>query len=155
MLVMAEPVTQETKRELEKLWGADVYEHIGTGESCAWAASCSEKKGMHVLEHFYLMEVLDRETLSKPVRPGEEGIGVVTSFGRRSFPCVRFNLWDIMTISKEPCTCGRTSKMIESVTGRADVVVKLKSQLQQMREEIDETDEDYPRVQKVIDQYWD
>ena len=126
MLVMAEPVTQETKQELEKLWGADVYEHIGTGESCAWAATCTEKKGMHVLEHFYLMEVLDRETLSKPVRPGEEGIGVVTSFGRRSFPCVRFNLWDIMTISKEPCTCGRASKMIESVPGRADVVVKLR-----------------------------
>ena len=36
----------------------------------------------------------------------------------------------------------------------ADVVVKLKSQLQQMRWELNETDEDYPRVQKVIDQYW-
>ena len=129
ILVMAEPVTQETKLELEKLWGADVYEHIGTGESCAWAATCTEKKGMHVLEHFYLMEVLDKETLSKPVKPGEEGIGVVTSFGRRSFPCVRFNLWDIMTISKEQCTCGRTSKMIESVPGRADVVVKLRGVL--------------------------
>lgn len=129
MLVMAEPATKEIKLELEKLWGADVYEHIGTGESCAWAASCTEKKGMHILEHFYLMEVLDRNTLSKPLQPGEEGIGVITTFGRRSFPCVRFNLWDIMTISKEPCPCGRTSRMIESVPGRADVVVKLRGVL--------------------------
>jgi len=129
MVVMAEPVTRDTKLELERLWGADVYEHIGTGESGAWAASCIEKKGMHILEYFYLLEVLDRETLSKPVPPGEEGIGVITSFGRRSFPCVRFNLWDIMTLSREPCPCGRTSRMIESVPGRADVVVKLRGVL--------------------------
>ena len=126
ILVMAEPVTNDTKLELEKLWGADVYEHIGTGESCAWAASCTEKKGMHVLEHFYMLEVLDRESLSKPVAPGEEGIGVITTFGRRSFPCIRFNLKDIMIISKDPCSCGRTSKMIQSVIGRSDMVVKLK-----------------------------
>lgn len=129
MLVMAEPVTKETKQELEKLWGADVYEHIGTGESCAWAATCTEKKGMHVLEHFYLLEVLDRETLSCPVPPGEEGIGVITTFGRRSFPCIRFNLWDLITMSKEQCPCGRTSKMIERVSGRADMVVKLRGVL--------------------------
>ncbi|MBW1786723.1 MAG: AMP-binding protein, partial [Deltaproteobacteria bacterium] len=126
ILVMAEPVTRETKLELERLWGADVYEHIGTAESGAWAASCTEKTGMHVLEHCYLLEVLDRATLSKPVSPGEEGIGVVTFFGRKSFPCIRFNLMDLMTISPEECPCGRTSKMIESVSGRADMVLKLR-----------------------------
>jgi phenylacetate-CoA ligase len=104
MLVMGEPVSPETKQELERQWGADVYEHIGTGESCAWAASCTEKRGMHVLEHLFLLEVLDRETVSKPVAPGEEGIGVITTFGRRSFPCVRFNLWDIMTIKFSPAS---------------------------------------------------
>jgi len=129
MLVMGEPVSPETKQELERQWGADVYEHIGTGESCAWAASCTEKRGMHVLEHLFLLEVLDRETVSKPVAPGEEGIGVITTFGRRSFPCVRFNLWDIMTINEEPCPCGRTSKMIDSVPGRADMVLKLRGVL--------------------------
>ena len=127
--VMAEPVTKETKLELEKLWGADVYEQIGTGETGHWAATCSEKRGMHILEHFYLLEVLDRETVSRPAPPGEQGIAVITSFVRRSIPAVRFNLKDLMTISQEQCPCGRTSRMIESIPGRADHVVKLRGLL--------------------------
>jgi phenylacetate-CoA ligase len=127
--VMAEPVTKETKLDLEKLWGADVYEQIGSGESGHWACTCSEKRGMHILEHFYLLEVLDKETCSKPVPQGEQGIAVITAFVRRSIPCIRFNLKDLMTISKERCPCGRTSRMIESIPGRADHVVKLRGVL--------------------------
>ena len=126
MAVMAEPVTKETKLELERLWGADVYEQIGSAETGHWAGTCTEKKGMHILEHFYLLEVLDRETCTKPVPSGEQGIAVITPFVRRSLPCVRFNLRDLMTISDEKCPCGRTSRMIESIPGRADHVVKLR-----------------------------
>ena len=36
-----------------------------------------------------------------------------------------------------------------------DIIVKLKAQLKQMREDLNETDAKYPHIQKVIDENWD
>jgi len=33
-----------TRRRLEQLWGAEVYDHIGGTEPCAWGAMCRERK---------------------------------------------------------------------------------------------------------------
>ena len=35
-----------------------------------------------------------------------------------------------------------------------DIVIELKALLKKTREELNETDEDYPKVQKVIDENW-
>ncbi len=129
MLCAGEPMPEPTRVELERQWGADVYDHIGAAEAGAWAAMCTEKHGLHVLEPFYLLEVLDLETLSQPVAPGEKGIAVITAFGRRSIPCIRYNLKDVVTLSQRDCPCGRTSRLIETPRGRADHLTKISGAL--------------------------
>ncbi len=129
MLCAGEPLPPATRCRLESLWGAEVYDHIGGTEPCAWAAMCRERSGLHILEPFFLVEVLDLETLSRPVEPGQLGVAVVTPLGRRSFPLIRFNTKDVVRRAKNDCPCGRTSQKIEAVVGRADDLTKIRGVL--------------------------
>ena len=129
MVCAGEPMPQATRNRLEETWGAEVYDHIGGTEPCAWAAMCKERTGLHIMEPFFLVELLDLETMSKEVEEGELGVAVVTPLGRRSFPLVRFNTMDVVRKGRDGCACGRTSMMIEEVTGRADDLRKIRGVL--------------------------
>ncbi|MBW2039920.1 MAG: AMP-binding protein [Deltaproteobacteria bacterium] len=129
MQCAGEPMPQPTRKRLEELWGAEVYDHIGGTEPCAWAAMCQERTGLHIIEPFFLVEILDMETMSREVNEGELGVAVVTPLGRRSFPLVRFNTKDIVRRGRQGCPCGRTSMMIAEVVGRADELRKIRGVL--------------------------
>lgn len=129
MLCAGEPLPQATRKRLETTWGAEVYDHIGGTEPCAWGAMCSERKGLHLMEPFFLVEILDMEDQSREVEEGELGVAVVTPLGRRSFPLIRFNTKDIVRKGKDGCPCGRTSMMIHEVSGRTDHLTKIRGVL--------------------------
>jgi phenylacetate-CoA ligase len=129
MLCAGEPLPQATRNRLEATWGAEVYDHIGGTEPCAWGAMCSERKGLHLMEPFSLVEILDMEDQSREVEEGELGVAVVTPLGRRSFPLIRFNTKDIVRKGKDGCPCGRTSMMIHEVSGRTDHLTKIRGVL--------------------------
>ena len=129
MQCAGEPLPPATRQMLEEIWNAEVYDHIGGTEPCAWAAMCKVRQGLHIMEPFFLVEVLDMETLSQEVGEGELGVAVVTPLGRHSFPLVRFNTNDVVRKGKDGCACGRTSMMISSVEGRADDLRKIRGVL--------------------------
>ena len=130
MLCAGEPLPQPTRRLIESTWGAEVYDHIGGTEPCAWAAMCKERNGLHIMEPFFLVEILDVDDLTKEVGPGELGTAVVTPLGRRSFPLVRFNTKDLARRPAESgCTCGRTSMKISQIEGRTDHLLKIRGVL--------------------------
>jgi len=129
MLCAGEPLPQATRRRLEKVWNADVYDHIGGTEPCAWAAMCGERNGLHIMEPFFLVEILDMEDPRKEAKEGELGTAVVTPLGRRSFPLVRFNTKDVVRKAASGCPCGRTSMKISGVFGRADDLTKIRGVL--------------------------
>lgn len=129
MLCAGEPLPTATRERLEQLWGAEVYDHIGGTEPCAWGAMCRERKGLHIMEPFFLVEILDLETLTREVSPGELGVAVVTPLGRRSFPLIRFNTQDVVRRGSPGCPCGRTSQRISEVVGRADDLRKIRGVL--------------------------
>jgi phenylacetate-CoA ligase len=129
MVCAGEPLPQATRRRLESLWQAEVYDHIGGTEPCAWAAMCAERTGLHVMEPFFLVEILDLETGSREVEEGELGTAVVTPLGRRSFPMIRFNTQDVVRKGNSGCACGRTSLKIQEVAGRADHLRKIRGVL--------------------------
>lgn len=129
MQCAGEPLPQATRRMLEKIWGAEVYDHIGGTEPCAWAAMCKERNGLHIMEPFFLVEILDMEDTTKAAEEGELGTAVVTPLGRRSFPLVRFNTKDVVRKARGGCPCGRTSSKISGVFGRADDLTKIRGVL--------------------------
>ncbi len=125
MLCAGEVMPPATRKRLEDIWGADVYDHIGGTEACAWAVMCEEKEGLHIMEPYFLVEILDQETLCKEVEEGQMGVAVVTPLGRRSFPLVRFNTKDVVVKGGRNCGCGRSSQKIKGVVGRADHLRKI------------------------------
>jgi phenylacetate-CoA ligase len=129
MLCAGEPLPDASRKRLEALWGAEVYDHIGGTEPCAWAAMCAERQGLHVMEPFFLVEILDLDTESREVAEGELGTAVVTPLGRRSFPMIRFNTKDVVRKGRSGCGCGRTSLKIQEVAGRSDHLRKVRGVL--------------------------
>jgi phenylacetate-CoA ligase len=124
-----ELLSEPTRKKLEELWDADVYNHIGGAETCGWAGMCTEKKDLHVFEPYFLVEFLDREALSTPVKPGEQGVAVITPLFFRAFPLIRFNTKDLMILAKGDCPCRRTSIRIEKIIGRIDDLRKIRGVL--------------------------
>jgi phenylacetate-CoA ligase len=126
MICSGEPMPEPTRLRMEEEWGADVYDHIGGTEPGGWGGMCSEKKGIHVIEPHFLFEMVDLETMSKPIPPGVKGIAVITPLCRRCIPLIRFNLKDIMTVVDEPCPCKRTSIRVDQIGGRIDDLRKIR-----------------------------
>lgn len=129
MLCAGEPLPQATRVMLENMWDAEVYDHIGGTEPCAWGAMCGQRQGLHIMEPYFLVEILDMENQKREVAPGELGVAVVTPFGRRSFPMIRFNTKDVVRKGRDGCACGRTSARIEEVAGRMDDLRKVRGVL--------------------------
>jgi len=126
MICSGEPMPEPTRLRMEEEWGADVYDHIGGTEPGGWGGMCSEKRGIHVIEPHFLFEMVDLETMSKPIPPGVKGIAVITPLCRRCIPLIRFNLKDIMMLVDERCPCGRTSIRVDQIGGRIDDLRKIR-----------------------------
>ena len=90
---------------------------------------CEAQKGLHIVEPFFLVELLDTETLSKEVAVGEQGVIVISALGRRSFPVIRFNTNDVAVKGPDTCACGRTSMKMMEIVGRVDDIRKVRGVL--------------------------
>jgi phenylacetate-CoA ligase len=129
MICAGEPMSEPTRKRLEELFGCRTFDHIGGTEPCGWAGMCEAQEGLHVIEPFFLVEILDRETLTREVEEGEMGVAVVTPLGRRSFPLIRFDTKDLVVKGTSGCACGRTSQRIREVVGRTDDLRKIRGVL--------------------------
>jgi phenylacetate-CoA ligase len=115
-----------TRQQIEKLWGATLYDHVGMTEMGAYGYSCSEQKGIHVNESQFLVEIIHPETL-EPVRPGERGELVLTNFVRFGYPLIRYRTRDMVIHSSEPCPCGNPYKFLPGgIIGRVDDMVVIR-----------------------------
>lgn len=114
------------RRELEALWGCDVYDGYGTHEMGGGASECRAKAGLHFAEDAMYFEIVDAET-ARPVPEGAIGNLVVTIFFRHLPPLIRYNLRDLSRIvSSQPCTCGSCFRRMDKFLGRSDDMVKLR-----------------------------
>lgn len=108
-----------TRRAIEQLWGAELYDFYGISDIFgANAGMCRERDGLHLTEDHHVLEVLDPAT-GEPVPDGEKGEMVLTTLRKRARPMIRFRTGDIVTRDASPCPCGRTHARI-SVHGRTD-----------------------------------
>jgi len=121
VLCGAEPWSDNLRKSIEEILQIDAYDIYGLSEIYGPGVSveCDEKNGMHIWEDFFIVEVLDKNTY-KPVAEGEEGILAFTTLEKEGIPLIRYITYDITSITKEICPCGRTHARMKKVTGRAD-----------------------------------
>lgn len=108
-----------TRKAIEDLWGAKVYDFYGLSDIFgACAAMCEERDGLHIAEDHILVETVDINT-GKVLSPGETGELVYTTLRKHARPLIRFRSGDIGRIDYTPCSCGRTHGRIH-ISGRKD-----------------------------------
>ena len=116
----------ETRRRIEDLWGASVYDYYGLSDIFgACAGMCEAKDGLHWAEDHILVEVLDLDT-GEPVPEGGRGEMVLTTLKKAARPMIRFRTGDIVSFTSAPCACGRTSIRLQGVHGRLDDMLIIK-----------------------------
>jgi phenylacetate-CoA ligase len=87
------------RKEIEQRLNLLATDNYGLSEvgGPGLAGECAERKGLHVAEDHFLVEVIHPETLA-PVAPGEVGELVVTTLTREALPVVRFRTRDLASI---------------------------------------------------------
>jgi phenylacetate-CoA ligase len=117
-----EPWTEGLREEIEatlRLKAVDIYglsEVMGPGVSF----ECVEARdGSHVSEDHFLAEVVDPES-GEPVDDGEVGELVFTTLTKEALPLLRYRTGDLASLTREPCSCGRTLARMSRVKGRVD-----------------------------------
>jgi phenylacetate-CoA ligase len=83
---------------------------------------CEAHEGVHYWADFYILEILDPETL-EPVEPGEVGEMVVTSLRKEGAPLIRYRTRDLTRLLTAPCACGCTMPRHDKILGRSDDMI--------------------------------
>ena len=127
LLIGAEPHSEEQRRRIEEMLGVKAYNSFGMSEMCGpgVAFECKEQNGMHIWEDYYIVEIVDPQTL-EPVQDGEVGEMVLTTINREAMPLLRYRTRDLTRIIPGPCPCGREHKRIDRMKGRSDDMIILK-----------------------------
>src|SRR3954447_4634888 len=113
---------QMSERMLEG-FGVRPQELYGTTEGL-YGSGCEHDCGIHLFDDLTIVENVDEE--GRPVPDGERGARLlVTNLYNRVLPLFRFELSDVATLDSEPCACGRGSRRMTTLHGRADDVLYL------------------------------
>ncbi|HDH00808.1 MAG TPA: phenylacetate--CoA ligase, partial [Nitrospirae bacterium] len=151
----AEPWSENMRREIEqklKIIATDNYglsEVMGPGI----AGECIRRKGLHINEDHFLVEIINPETL-EPVKPGEVGELVITTLTKEAFPMIRYRTRDLTMLITAPCECGRRFYRMSKVLGRTDDMLIVKgvnvfpSQIESVLFEVEGTE---PHYQIIVD----
>ena len=83
---------------------------------------CPRHEGIHYWADYYILEILDPETLN-PVAPGEVGEMVVTTLRKEAVPLIRYRTRDLTRLIDHPCSCGNIMPMHDRILGRSDDMI--------------------------------
>ena len=80
---------------------------------------CPRHEGIHYWADYYILEILDPDTL-QPVSAGEIGEMVVTTLSKEAAPLIRYRTRDLTRLIDHPCSCGNVLPMHDRILGRSD-----------------------------------
>lgn len=115
-----------TRNQIERFWGAILFDHVGMTEIGAYGYSCFEQKGIHINESQFIVEIIHPET-KEHVKPGERGELVLTNLGRFGYPLIRYRTGDAVIFQPEVCSCGNGHLFLPGgIIGRTDDMVVIR-----------------------------
>ncbi len=83
---------------------------------------CTRHEGIHYWGDYYILEILDPETL-EPVPAGEIGEMVVTTLCKEASPLIRYRTRDLTRAIERPCSCGCILPLHDRFLGRSDDMI--------------------------------
>ncbi len=111
---------------LEETFGVPNYASYGFHEVQWVATECPARKGLHIMEDAFIVQVVDTET-GEPLPDGQLGSLVVTELYKTGSPQFRYNIMDLSYLHPpERCECGSWLRRMGPFSGRGDNMVKLR-----------------------------
>ncbi len=117
------------RRKISELFGGvELFDIVGMTElyGPGTGIECPDHDCIHYWSDYYLLEILDPETLA-PVPDGEWGEMVVTTLTKEAAPLIRYRTRDITRIIPGPCTCGTILPRHSRLSGRTDDMFKFRA----------------------------
>jgi phenylacetate-CoA ligase len=117
------------RRKISELFGGvELFDIPGLTElyGPGTGIECPDHDCIHYWADYYLMEILDPETLT-PLPDGEWGEMVVTTLCKEAAPLIRYRTRDITRIIPGACTCGALLPRHSRIRGRTDDMFKFRA----------------------------
>lgn len=124
----SERSSRSMRQKISELFGgAELFDITGLTElyGPGTGIECSEHDCIHYWGDYYILEILDPETL-KPVPEGEWGEMVVTSLAKEGAPLIRYRTRDITRMIPGICNCGSLLPRHSRIKGRSDDTIKFR-----------------------------
>lgn len=130
----SETLEPDAEQLLADFFGAPVVDRYGANEFGVWVAqTCPEQvkaglpagENLHVNAYRFHIEAVDDD--GRPVQPGTEGRLLITDLGNRVTPLIRYDIGDRGALAPEPCRCGRSLPLLQTLAGRASEFIVLPS----------------------------
>jgi len=127
LAIGAEPHSEEQRKRIEDMMGVKAYNSFGMSEMCGpgVAFECKEQNGLHIWEDYYIVEIVNPDTL-EPVPEGEIGELVLTTINREGMPLLRYRTRDLTRVLGHDCKCGRHHLRLDRMKGRSDDMMVLR-----------------------------
>ena len=115
LAIGAEPHSEEQRKRIEEMMGVKAYNSFGMSEMCGPGVGfeCKEQNGLHFWEDYYIVEIVDPETL-EPVPC------------REAMPLLRYRTRDLTRVLGRSCPCGRNHIRLDRMRGRSDDMIVLR-----------------------------
>jgi phenylacetate-CoA ligase len=111
----SEMLSDVDRKLIAEGFGVPVYDSYGLREAGLIGHEC-ERQTMHCMDEQVILETIDPETMEPTDGEGEL---IVTNIVGPAFPIIRYRTGDIVTLSRETCSCGRSLSSIKISGGRA------------------------------------
>ena len=115
----SEPLSEEDLACIRAAWDAPVHNLWGSTEIGVQAVGCGHGDGLHVCEDEVVLERVDEH--GNPVSPDQPAARTLaTGLANSTFPFIRYDLGDEVTLLPGDCPCGCTLARVASIAGRRD-----------------------------------
>ena len=125
MIFGSERSSDAMRRRIKELLGLkDMFDIPGMTElyGPGTGLDCYKHEGIHYWADYYILEILDPQTL-EPVPAGETGEMVVTTLCKEAAPLIRYRTRDLSRLVGHTCSCGNILPMHERILGRSDDMI--------------------------------
>jgi phenylacetate-CoA ligase len=115
----SEPLSEEDRDAIRSAWDAPVHNLWGSTEIGVQADGCGHGDGLHVCEDEVVLERVDESGV--PVAPDQPAARTLaTGLANRTFPFIRCDLGDQVTLLPSACPCGSSLVRVADIAGRRD-----------------------------------
>jgi phenylacetate-coenzyme A ligase PaaK-like adenylate-forming protein len=125
VLLSSDYVSPAIAREVNRIWGCQVFNHYGTTEmGFGGGVECTALRGYHLREADLYFEIVNPSS-GEPLPTGDRGEIVFTTLTRKGMPLIRYRTGDLARFLLEPCLCGSALRRLDTVRGRLNDFVKV------------------------------